>query len=143
MPSLPNLDLILIAATVLVLAAGIVLFVLWRRKPKDKEQRRRLMVNQYGRIGDATITDMQDNVLFYSYSVAGVSYTASQDIAALRDRMPPDVERLIGRAASLKYSPQNPANWWWFETPKSHAPDSQRSLHRSSVPAKRAEKSLV
>jgi hypothetical protein len=110
MPSLPSLDLILIAATVLVLAAGIVLFILWRRKPKDKEQRRRLMVNQYGRIGDATITDLQDNVLFYSYSVAGVSYTASQDIAALRDRMPPDLERLIGRAASLKYSPQNPAN---------------------------------
>ena len=58
MPSLPSLDLILIAATVLVLAAGIVLFILWRRKPKDKEQRRRLMVNQYGRIGDATITDI-------------------------------------------------------------------------------------
>jgi hypothetical protein len=110
MPLLPNLDLILIGATVLVLAAGVTLLILWHRKPKDKEQRRRLTVNQYGRIGDATITDMQGDVLFYSYSVAGVSYTASQDIAALREHMPPDVERLIGGAASLKYAPKNPAN---------------------------------
>ena len=111
MPLLPNLDLILICAAALaILAAGIYLLVRWRRKPKDKEKRRRLMVNQFGRIGDATITDLQDDTLFYSYSVAGVSYTASQDVAALRDRMPANVERLIGRAASLKYAPQNPAN---------------------------------
>jgi hypothetical protein len=110
MPLLPKLDLILIVATVLVLAAGVTLLILWQRKPKDKERRRRLTVNQYGRIGDATITDMQGDVLFYSYSVAGVSYTASQNVAALRDRMPPEVERLIGRAASLKYAPKNPAN---------------------------------
>ena len=110
MPLLPNLDFILIGATVLVLAAGATLLILWQRKPKDKEKRRRLTVNQYGRIGDATITDMQGDVLFYSYSVAGVSYTASQDIAALRDHMPPGVERLIGGAASLKYTPKNPAN---------------------------------
>jgi hypothetical protein len=111
MPLLPNLDLFLICAAALaILAAGIYFLVRWRRKPKDKEKRRRLMVNQFGRIGDATITDLQDDTLFYSYSVAGVSYTASQDVAALRDRMPANVERLIGRAASLKYAPQNPAN---------------------------------
>lgn len=110
MPLLPNLDLILIGATILILAAGATLLILWHRKPKDKEQKRRLTVNQFGRIGDATITDMHGDVLFYSYSVAGVSYTASQDVAALRDRMPADMDRLIGRAASLKYAPQNPAN---------------------------------
>jgi hypothetical protein len=110
MPSLPKLDLFLIAATIVVLTVGGWLLFLWQRKPKDKEQRRRLTVNQFGRIGDATITDLQDDVLFYSYSVAGVSYTASQDVAALRNLLPADVERLIGRAASLKYSPQNPAN---------------------------------
>jgi hypothetical protein len=111
MPLLPNLDIILICAGALaVLAVGIYLFVRWRRKPKDKEKRRRLMVNQVGRIGDATITDLQDDTLFYSYSVAGVSYTASQDVAALRDLIPGNVERLIGHAASLKYAPQNPAN---------------------------------
>ncbi len=111
MPSSQNLELILIlAAALAVLAVGVYFFVRWRRRPKDKEKRRRLTVNQFGRIGDATITDMQGDTLFYSYSVAGVAYTASQDIAALRDQMPADVERLIGRAASLKYAPQNPAN---------------------------------
>jgi len=110
MPLLPNLDLILILAALAVVALGVYLLVRWRRKPKDKEKRRRLTVNQVGRIGDATITDMQGDTLFYSYSVRGVSYTASQDVAALRDQMPADVERLIGRAASLKYAPQNPAN---------------------------------
>jgi len=110
MPLLPNLDLILILAALAVVALGVYLLVRWRRKPKDKEKRRRLTVNQVGRIGDATITDMQGDTLFYSYSVAGVSYTASQDVAALRDQMPANLERLIGRAASLKYSPQNPAN---------------------------------
>ena len=110
MPLLPNLDLILILAALAVVVLGVYLLVRWRRQPKDKEKRRRLTVNQYGRIGDATITDMQGDTLFYSYSVRGVSYTASQDVAALRDQMPADMERLIGRAASLKYSPQNPAN---------------------------------
>ena len=110
MPLLPNLDLVLMLAAGLVLVAAGVYLLVRRRKPKDKEKRRRLIVNHFGRIGDATITDLQGDTLFYSYSVAGVTYTASQDIAALRDHMPPDVQRLIGRAASLKYTPQNPAN---------------------------------
>jgi len=111
MPLLPNLRIILaVVGALALLGLGVYFVVRWRRKPKDKEMRRRLMVNQHGRIGDATITDMQDDTLFYSYSVAGVSYTASQDVAALRDQMPRDAERLIGRAASLKYSPKNPAN---------------------------------
>ncbi|HTS50207.1 MAG TPA: hypothetical protein VMH05_19810 [Bryobacteraceae bacterium] len=111
MPSSQNLELILIlAAALAVLLVGVYFLVRWSRRPKDKEKRRRLTVNQFGRIGDATITDMQGDTLFYSYSVAGVAYTASQDVAALRDQMPADVERLIGRAASLKYAPQNPAN---------------------------------
>ena len=38
-----------------------------------------------------------------------MQYTASQDIGTLRDRLPAEPERLIG-VASLKYSPNNPAN---------------------------------
>lgn len=71
--------------------------------------RRRLSVNLHGRLGDATITEVQDNTIFYSYSVRGVTYTASQDITQLRPQIPNDLERLIG-PASLKYSPGNPAN---------------------------------
>lgn len=76
----------------------------------DKEMRRRLNVNAHGRLADATITEVQDDTLYYSYSVGGVSYTASQDVSQLRERMPPDPNRLIGRPASLKYAPRNPAN---------------------------------
>lgn len=107
----PKVSLVLIVGPALAVSgAGVYSFLRWRGKPKDKEKRRRALVNQHGRLGDATITDLQEDTLYYSYSVRGVSYTASQDIAALRDKLPPDPDRLIGRAASLKYSPQNPAN---------------------------------
>ncbi len=81
-----------------------------RRKPKDKEQRRRLDVNSYGRLGDATILEITTDAIFYEYSVRGITYTASQDISKLRELIPGDPQRLIGRPASLKYSSQNPAN---------------------------------
>jgi NAD(P)-dependent dehydrogenase (short-subunit alcohol dehydrogenase family) len=111
MQSLPKPELIAISATALaLLAAGAYVIIRVRRQPKDKEQRRRLAVNQHGRIGDATITDLNGDTVFYSYSVRGVSYTASQDISKLRDYIPANPEHLIGRSASLKYAPQNPAN---------------------------------
>jgi hypothetical protein len=81
-----------------------------RRTPKDKEQRRRLEVNSNGRLGDATIIEMDDDQIIYEYSVRGITYTASQDVSKLRDLMPADPERLIGLPASLKYSTHNPAN---------------------------------
>ena len=93
----------------LIAAGGFVLFRS-RRKPKDKEKLRRLDVNANGRLADATITDVSDTVIFYEYSIAGLTYTASQDISQLREMIPPDSDRLIGRPASLKYSTQNPAN---------------------------------
>ncbi|HYL38748.1 MAG TPA: hypothetical protein VEV17_22715 [Bryobacteraceae bacterium] len=98
------------AAVLLLLAAGVYLLVRLRRKPKDKEKRRRLEINLHGRLGDATITELENDTVFYSYSVRGVTYTASQDISKLRDYLPANPERMIGQAASLKYTPQNPAN---------------------------------
>jgi hypothetical protein len=92
-----------------LLALGIYILFRIRRNPKDKEQRRRLTVNQYGRIGDATITEVHDNTVFYQYSVRGVMYAASQDISQLLDHIPMDPHRLIG-PVGLKYSTRNPAN---------------------------------
>jgi hypothetical protein len=99
----------LVVAALVLIALGFLILMGIRRKPKDKEMRRRLVVNLHGRLGDATITEVQDNTLFYSYSVRGVTYTASQDISQLRAQIPNDLEKLIG-PASLKYSPRNPAN---------------------------------
>ena len=98
------------AVSLSLVAAGAYVVFRVRRQPKDKEKRRRLMVNLHGRLGDATITDANDGILYYEYSVRGVTYTASQDIAQLREQISTDLEQLIGRPASLKYSPQNPAN---------------------------------
>jgi hypothetical protein len=106
----PSLSLIIGAVSVPVVAAGIFVVLRIRRKPKDKEKLRRLEVNGSGRLGDATITDITDDAIFYEYSVGGLTYTASQDISQLREMIPADSHRLIGRPASFKYSSQNPAN---------------------------------
>jgi hypothetical protein len=100
---------LLVSVAIAFLGVGFYFLSRLRRNPKDKEKRRRLQVNQGGRLGDATITEIQENTIFYEYSVRGVLYTASQDVAQLREQMPGDLERVIG-PVTLKYSPRNPAN---------------------------------
>jgi hypothetical protein len=55
------------------------------RNPEKRERRRRRLIHIQGRLG------------------------ASQDVAALADKLPPEPERLVG-LAQLKYLPANPAN---------------------------------
>jgi hypothetical protein len=99
----------LIGAAAVLIALGA--FLVWRVRtsPEKRERSRRLTVHRSGRLGDALITEATDETLYYSYSVRGVQYAASQDIRGLRERLPAHPERLIG-LASLKYSPKNPAN---------------------------------
>ena len=66
-------------------------------------------MNQYGRLGDAMITEVLDHTIFYSYSLSGVVYTASQDVSDLKEMLPDEPERLVGQV-SLKYIARNPAN---------------------------------
>lgn len=80
-----------------------------RRNPEKRERRRRMYVNRHGRLCEALITEIEGALVYYSYSVQGVQYSASQDIAALRDKLPENLGRLVG-SASLKYSVKNPAN---------------------------------
>jgi len=102
--------LVIGAASLPIVAIGVYIVLRIRRKPKDKEQRRRLEVNSNGRLADATILEIAGDAIVYEYLVRGITYTASQDISKLRELIPGDPERLIGRPASLKYSSQNPAN---------------------------------
>jgi hypothetical protein len=97
------------AAAIALIGLAIYLAARMRRNPKDREKRRRLLVNQQGRLGDATITEVSENTLYYEYSVRGVLYTASQDVEDLREQIASELERLIG-PVSLKYSSNNPAN---------------------------------
>ena len=88
-------------ATMIILGA--------RRDTRSRERRRRSTVNQYGRLGDALITEVADQTIFYSYSLSGVVYTASQDVSELKEMLPDEPERLVGQV-SFKYIPRNPAN---------------------------------
>ena len=102
---------ILIAAvSASLITTGAVLVYRVRSRPKDKEKHRRFTVNRTGRLGDATITEVADNSIYYSYSVGGVIYAASQDISQLMEHIPCNPELLAGGVASLKYSLHNPAN---------------------------------
>lgn len=99
----------MLAISAALIVLGVYILFRIRRNPKDREQRRRLAVNLRGRLGDATITEVHDGIIFYEYTVRGVVYTASQDISKLREHIPTDPDRLIG-PVGLKYSTQNPAN---------------------------------
>jgi len=109
MTPIVEVALLLVATTLLV---AVVVFIAWRIRgnPIERERRRRLQVNREGRLGDGTITEMARDAIYYSYSVGGVEYTASQDTGQLRDRIPPEAERLIGHPVSIKYESRNPAN---------------------------------
>ena len=99
--------LCVLVAALVALAAWIVLRT--RGTPEKRERQRRLAVHHRGRIGDAMINEVTADALYYSYSVGGVHYEASQDITALRHLLPAEPERLIGWSG-MKYSSNNPAN---------------------------------
>ena len=77
--------------------------------PEKRERKRRLELHRHGRLGDALIIEATESMLYYSYSVRGVQYEASQDVSGLRHLLPTEPERLIG-SASLKYSSKNPGS---------------------------------
>jgi hypothetical protein len=93
-----------------LLALGIWLLFRLRRDPRERERRRREYVNLRGRLGDGIITEADREMLYYSYTIRGVVYMASQEIAPLVDRIAVSPERLIGGPVTLKYDVNNPAN---------------------------------
>ena len=100
---------ILAALAVLLIAAGTWLFLNSRQTAAERERRRRLTVHRDGRMGDATIIDVRDCVLFYSYEVRGVAYTTSQDASDFKHLLPSETSNLVG-PAGIKYRSNNPAN---------------------------------
>ena len=95
-------------AGLLLAIAGWILLQ-YRITPEKREHQRRMLVNSRGRLIDGTVTEANTSAIFYTYDVGGVGYTASQDITGLYEFLPADPERVIG-PATIKYSPQNPAN---------------------------------
>lgn len=101
--------------------AAVGAYFLFRRKPKNPEElerKRRVFLDNVGRITDGTVIDVQElpfdgqrsaTMLIYQYDVAGVSYEASQDVTYLRQWVNLHSCRL-GLPTSVKYDPQNPGN---------------------------------
>ena len=117
----------------------IVGIIFWlRRKPEDEseiERQRRAYLNRVGRIVEGQVLEVvnyQDNspqtknsgrfskraagpangkqkLLYYTYSISGVTYETAQDITGLEEQA--NLSRVIaGQPASVKYDPSNPSN---------------------------------
>ena len=106
--------------------------------PEEVERRRRSHLNRVGRIVEGEITEIVEapapqappsggrglfrkraprapapngarKLVFYSYSISGVTYETAQDITGLEERA--CLDRLVaGQPASVKYDPANPGN---------------------------------
>ncbi len=107
--------------------------------PEEIERRRRAHLNQVGRIVEGEITEIVEapaapqpppggsrglfrkpaprgpapdggrKLVFYSYSISGVTYETAQDITGLEERA--CLDRLVaGQPASVKYDPANPSD---------------------------------
>jgi hypothetical protein len=126
------------AGAAAVLLAGSLLYR-WRSRPatsEEVERRRRLHVNQVGRIAEGRVTELiqtsspdsgkrkagflgrgngaaaspaSRQMVCYSYSISGVTYETAQDVTGLEERV--HLHRIVaGQPASVKYDPSNPSN---------------------------------
>jgi len=100
--------------------------------PEALERKRRLHLNQIGRIAEGQVVELMNHpteeepatkglfgskakplgsrlrhIVSYSYSISGVTYQTGQDITGLESQV--RLERLVaGQPASIKYDPSNP-----------------------------------
>lgn len=124
------------AGLVLLALVGIIFWL--RRKPEDAgavERQRRAYLNRVGRIVEGQVLEVVDHpsgtpdakhagvfgkrpaaiangtqkLLYYTYSISGVTYETAQDITGLEEQA--HLSRVIaGQHASVKYDPSNPSN---------------------------------
>ncbi|MGA2197238.1 MAG: hypothetical protein ABSH40_18390 [Bryobacteraceae bacterium] len=98
-------------AGILTVLLAILGYRWWRDSrvtPEERERRRRDALAAHGKMGDAVLVEIREDVLFYTYAVRGVEYTASQDVSALAERVPGDYSSVA--SVAVKFDPRNPAN---------------------------------
>jgi hypothetical protein len=106
--------------------------------PDEIERQRRAYLNRVGRIIEGQVLEIVDQprpasntgrlnffrkkdaamardgngtqkLLYYTYSISGVTYETAQDVTGLEERA--CLERIVsGQPASVKYDPSNPSN---------------------------------
>ena len=100
-----------VLALLLAAIVGVIAWREWQRRrisPEERERRRRAFLVSSGKMGDAALVEVHDGLVFYTYAVRGVEYTASQDVSKLLERVPADLSNVP--SVSVKYDPRNPAN---------------------------------
>jgi hypothetical protein len=132
-----DLNLMLIMAGVGVAALVMIGYAFSRPKenPEAIERKRRLHLNQIGRITEGQVVELAEHrheppaerkalfrpgarssagnqlrhLVSYSYAISGVTYHTAQDITGLEGQI--RFERLVaGQPASVKYDPSNPVD---------------------------------
>ena len=95
----------------LAVVVGLIGYRTWQKSripPEELERQRRAALVATGKMGDATLTEVRDDVLMYAYVVRGVEYMATQDISQLKERVPADLAALT--AVLVRYDARNAAN---------------------------------
>lgn len=108
-------------------------FVRPAEDPEEVERRRRLHLNQIGRIAEGQVVELSEHPPFpakkpkglfgarsladtrlrklvsYSYAISGVTYHTAQDVTGLESQIRFD-RIAAGQPASIKYDPSNPSD---------------------------------
>ena len=121
----------------LVAAVAMIAYAFFRPavNPEDEERKRRLHLNQIGRIAEGQIVELVErppestetrkglfgpsakpvkdmrprHLVSYTYLISGVTYQTAQDITGLESQV--RLERLVaGQPASIKYDASNPSD---------------------------------
>jgi LPXTG-motif cell wall-anchored protein len=126
-----------VAGLAVLIILGIIFWL--RRKPEDpheEERQRRAYLNRVGRIVEGQVLEVVDHphapagtkqagifgkrpaaalangtqkLLYYTYSISGVTYETAQDITGLEEQA--HLGRVVaGQPASVKFDPSNPSN---------------------------------
>ena len=134
---LADWKLVLVMGGAAVAAVAMIVYAFLRPEgdPDDEERKRRLHLNQIGRIAEGQVVDLAEHppepkktrrklfrfgarpladlrprhLVSYSYSISGVTYHTAQDITGLESQV--RLDRLVpGLPASVKYDPSNPVD---------------------------------
>ncbi len=129
--------LVLAMAAAAIAAITMIAYAFFRpaEEPEEVERRRRLHLNQIGRIAEGQVVELSEHppepregskkifgsrarplvalgprhLVTYSYAISGVTYHTAQDITGLEGQI--RFERLVaGQPASVKYDPSNPSD---------------------------------
>ncbi|HEX4228833.1 MAG TPA: hypothetical protein VHZ07_09185 [Bryobacteraceae bacterium] len=109
---MPRSLLAAVIAAAIVILLLLIAAVLRRRRLSSAEQERarRETIHETGRMASGLVTEFQGDTVFFTYSVGGIEYQATQDISPFRAGLPPEGDHLLVGPCSVKYLVENAAN---------------------------------